>query len=154
MTKNIELNEKIKNHGENLKYIFKLDPSIDAIKLCKSLFRLENKAHKLALDYCNSGNSHNRAVENILKKVGVLLNITDIDQIFFNGDARGYALKISDKFVKNHNIFKDWGGYGIIAPDFRNYLSKEKTKIDTTPTGLDAVDHLINRELLNAQIDG
>jgi hypothetical protein len=25
-------------------------------------------------------------------------------------------LKINDEFVKHKEIFKDWGGYGIIAP--------------------------------------
>jgi hypothetical protein len=43
------LNQRIKKHGDNLKAIFNLD--IDSVKLCKQLFRLENKAHKLALDY-------------------------------------------------------------------------------------------------------
>lgn len=37
-----------------------------------------------------------------------------------NGDARGYALKIEDNYMRENNIvlFQDWGGYGIIAPDF------------------------------------
>lgn len=40
-------------------------------------------------------------------------------KVFLNGDARGYALKIHDSYVKEHNlkIHTDWGGYGIIAPD-------------------------------------
>ena len=42
---------KIQKHGDNLKTIFKLD--VDSVKLCKKLFRLENKAHRLAEDYCN-----------------------------------------------------------------------------------------------------
>ena len=144
-----ELYENITAHGNNLKKLFKLDNSVDSVKLCKSLLRLENQAHELALNYCNYGNLDNSAVESILKKAGVLLNITDTNQIFFNGDARGYALKISDEFCKDAEIFKDWGGYGIIAPDFREYL----TENDSTPQGMDAIDHLMNRELLNAQID-
>jgi len=144
-----ELYENITAHGNNLKNLFKLDNSVDSVKLCKSLFKLENQAQKLALDYCNYGNLDNSAVESILKKAGVLLNITDTNQIFFNGDARGYALKISDNFCKDKEIFKDWGGYGILAPDFREYL----TESDSTPQGMDAIDHLMNRELLNAQMD-
>ena len=144
-----ELYENITAHGNNLKKLFKLDNSVDSVKLCKSLFKLENQAQKLALEYCNYGNLDNDAVESILKKAGVLLNITDINQIFFNGDARGYALKISDNFCKDKEIFKDWGGYGILAPDFREYL----TESDSTPQGMDAIDHLMNRELLNAQMD-
>jgi len=144
-----ELYENITAHGNNLKNLFKLDNSVDSVKLCKSLFKLENQAQKLALDYCNYGNLDNSAVESILKKAGVLLNITDTNQIFFNSDARGYALKISDNFCKDKEIFKDWGGYGILAPDFREYL----TESDSTPQGMDAIDHLMNRELLNAQMD-
>ena len=144
-----ELYENITTHGNNLKNLFKLDNSVDSVKLCKSLFKLENQAQKLALDYCNYGNLDNSAVESILKKAGVLLNITDTNQIFFNGDARGYALKINDNFCKDKEIFKDWGGYGILAPDFREYL----TESDSTPQGMDAIDHLMNRELLNAQMD-
>ena len=43
--------QRIKKHGDNLKAIFNLD--VDSVKLCKQLFRLENKAHQLATDYCN-----------------------------------------------------------------------------------------------------
>jgi hypothetical protein len=44
--------------------------------------------------------------------------------IFANGDPRGYALKIRSEYVKNNNldIHRDWGGYGIIAPDLREDL--------------------------------
>ena len=33
------------------------------------------------------------------------------------------AKKIDDEYLKNNNfnIHRDWGGYGIIAPDFREY---------------------------------
>jgi hypothetical protein len=39
--------------------------------------------------------------------------------IFLNTDPRGYALKIPDDIVKENawTIHKDWGGFGIIAPD-------------------------------------
>jgi hypothetical protein len=40
--------------------------------------------------------------------------------VFLNGDPRGYALKIRDTDVRARklDIHTDWGGYGIIAPDF------------------------------------
>ena len=43
----------------------------------------------------------------------------DYYPLFVNGDARGYALKIMDSYVMERrlDIYKDWGGYGIIAPD-------------------------------------
>jgi hypothetical protein len=144
-----ELYENITAHGNNLKKIFKLDNSIDSVKLCKSLLKLEKKAHELALVYCNCGVLNQGLVDEILKKVSKLLNLENEYPVFFNGDARGYALKITDDFCKDKEIFKDWGGYGIIAPDFREYL----TETDSTPQGMDAIDHLMNRELLNAQMD-
>ena len=42
-------------------------------------------------------------------------------KVFINGDPRGYALKIDDKYqdrLHKVGIHRDWGGYGIIAPDF------------------------------------
>ena len=51
MNKKEIMYNKIQKHGDNLKTIFKLD--VDSVKLCKKLFRLENKAHRLAEDYCN-----------------------------------------------------------------------------------------------------
>ena len=40
--------------------------------------------------------------------------------VFINGDPRGYALKIKEEYVRKHNlkIYRDFGGYGIIAPEF------------------------------------
>ena len=113
------LNQRIKKHGDNLKAIFNLD--IDSIKLCKQLFRLENKAHKLALDYCNGDLSDiEKQSDSILDKVAKILK-TNTFNMFLNTDARGYALKFFEDFSKDKNISKDWGGYGLIAPDFRDH---------------------------------
>ena len=69
----------------------------------------------------------NTEVDNILTKLSVLwmsfgrkLPFKKIP-VFVNGDPRGYALKIDDSYVKKFNlkIERDWGGYGIIAPDFK-----------------------------------
>lgn len=40
--------------------------------------------------------------------------------VFLNRDPRGYSLKIPDEYVSEHelDIHRDWGGYGILAPDF------------------------------------
>ncbi len=40
--------------------------------------------------------------------------------IFFNRDPRGYALKIKSEWMHAHPelpLHRDWGGYGILAPD-------------------------------------
>lgn len=124
MNKKERMYEQIRNHGENLNRIFGLNE--DPVKLAKKLHSLEVKAHKLATDYCNGENGV--TTENwddkcfpILLAVNKILDykIKNIP-VFINGDARGYALKIKDKYTSEHNlqIHKDWGGYGILAPEF------------------------------------
>ena len=122
--KKIWLYHKIEKHGQNLKAVFNLDHNIDPVKLCKRLFRLENKAHKLAVDFCNGVIDQlewDKKADQILTKVETILKNKKV--LFLNGDARGYALKIDDEYIKNNNfnIHRDWGGYGIIAPDFREF---------------------------------
>jgi len=119
--------KNIFEHGQNLKKVFNLDSSIDEIKLCKALFRIENKAHSIAEDFCNglkcTEEAQEEIINNILIKVDKLLNYKAQNvPVFFNGDCRGYALKIEDSYMKDNKIYpfhSDWGGYGIIAPDFR-----------------------------------
>lgn len=124
MTKKEKMYKDIKAHGENLNAIF--DTGLDPVTLCKKLRRLEVKAHKLAEDYCNGENGVNsenweRKVYHILKQVNKTLKIDAMNSIIsVNGDARGYALKMSESFSANKKIHKDWGGYGILAPDFSN----------------------------------
>ena len=119
MNKKQIMYNKIQKHGDNLKAIFNLD--IDSVKLCKQLLRLENKAHKLATDHCNGdfNGDIEKESEKILSKVAKILNTSEV---FLNGDPRGYALKLCDQFSKDKNIHKDWGGYGIVAPDFREFI--------------------------------
>ena len=106
----------IEKHGDNLKAIFNIDE--DSVKLCKRLFRLENKAHKLATDYCNGDFQGDIETESN-KIVDKAKKILKTNEIFFNGDARGYALKFNEEFSKDKYIHNDLGGYGIVAPDFR-----------------------------------
>ena len=124
MNKKDKLYSRITKHGQDLKAVFNLDQDIDPVKLCKRLFRLENKAHKLAVDFCNGVIDQlewDKKADQILTKVETILKNKKV--LFLNGDARGYALKIDDEYLKNNNfnIHRDWGGYGIIAPDFREF---------------------------------
>jgi hypothetical protein len=119
-----EMREQILRHGENLIKIFDLN-NVEPVKLCKQLRFFELKANEIAIDWCNGENgvdsdSIDSFTAPILAKVKKLLGSKY--PIQFNGDARGYSLKISEKIVRENNldIYKDWGGYGIIAPDF-NY---------------------------------
>ena len=121
MTNTKEMYQQIEKHGENLKVIFNLSNDVDPVKLCKQLFRLEKKAHRLAEDDYN-GIDVSAEVEKVIKSVCKVLNLKNINdfKIFWNNDPRGYALKIDDEFVfKNKlEIHRDWGGNGILAPDF------------------------------------
>ena len=131
MNKKESMYASIKEHGENVDKIF--NTGLDPIALCKRLRRLENKAHQLALDYCNGTNDVNTdnwdakcapILASVRKVLGIKnqypMSPDDSWPIFLNGDARGYALKIHDSYVSEHSldIYKDWGGYGILAPDF------------------------------------
>ena len=124
MNKKQIMYDRINAHGQQLKNIFKLDPNLDPVKLCKQLFRLENKAHRLAEDGCNGIITYDYYNKEEVKIISKVKNILKTDKVFLNGDPRGYALKIKSEYVKNNNldIHKDWGGYGIIAPNFREGL--------------------------------
>lgn len=114
--------ERIKTHGENLNRIF--FTMYEPIALCKRLRRIESKLHRLAEQYCN-GEIHETEMD--AHSDAIMLRVRDIlhigspttPDVFFNQDPRGYALKIDDSYVREHNltIYRDFGGYGIIAPD-------------------------------------
>jgi hypothetical protein len=54
--------------------------------------------------------------EFITKKVINLLNPIK-DRVIISKDPRGYALKIKPSETPD-NFTKDWGGFGILAPEF------------------------------------
>mgnify|MGYP005828609177 FL=1 len=123
MNRATEMYKHIETHGNDLKRIFNIE-DIDSIELCKKLFRLENKAHQFATEHCNYGYSDQEfdAFEDeVLNKVAKILNC-EKDIMFLNGDARGYALKFHTDFSRDKNMYRDWGGYGIVAPDFKSLL--------------------------------
>lgn len=119
------LAERIIKHGNDLKQIFELDVSEDPTALCKRLRRLELLGERLAVDYCNGdldSDAYETTSGKLLDKVDKILNFTKLGiPVFHNGDPRGYALKIRDEYVREYclEIHRDWGGYGIIAPDLR-----------------------------------
>ncbi|MDY0282762.1 MAG: hypothetical protein RBR35_19695 [Salinivirgaceae bacterium] len=122
-TKHQRMYDRIRKHGADLNNIFGLDE--DPVALCKRLRRLETKAHKLAEDYCNGliePQDYELQADKLLAKVDQLLHYEAAGvPVLLNGDPRGYALKISAAYVREHNlaIHRDWGGYGILAPDLR-----------------------------------
>ena len=120
-TKKERMYSQIDQHGQRLNNLFNTD--LDNVALCKKLFRLEKRAHWLAEDYCNGHTDHDLYEEasNILLEQVALILSTDENNIFFNGDPRGYAIKFTTEFTNDNikDMWRDMGGYGIVAPDFR-----------------------------------
>jgi hypothetical protein len=121
--KQFEMYQKIRFHGEALKRLFILPVNADAVKLSKQIFSLESKAHKMAEDYCNGIIEMAEAEKKekaIIKRLSAIVGLDVKGIVFLNFDARGYALKLTEKESKESGFYyKDWGGYGILAPDFR-----------------------------------
>ena len=121
MNKKEKMYQKIDQHGQRLNDLFKTD--LDNVALCKRLFALENRTHRLIEDYCNGYINHDQYEETssiLLEEVALILS-TDEKNLFINGDPRGYAIKFKYSFTKDNikNMWRDMGGYGIVAPDFR-----------------------------------
>ena len=100
---------------------------IDSLKLCRSLRRIESKAHKLMTDQCNgetkaTEEEQARQEQEFLNSVDELLNFRKQNiPVFLNGDPRGYTIKVEDDYVKKvrdkTNLYSDMGGFGIICPE-------------------------------------
>jgi hypothetical protein len=127
---------QILQHGENLNSIF--NTNFDSITLCKKLIRLERKANFAATCLLNTntlnllelnrftGYDVTQASEDeqvkffnkILNSVFKILGENSKEVVFINYDARGYTLKLKSEFIQDKNICSDWGGFGILAPEF------------------------------------
>jgi len=120
----IEMYRQIENHGKKIINIFNLATDTDPFGLCKKLRQIENKAANISIDYCNGHidtDQRDYADKLIIKRLEKVLNFTAQGiPVFINGDPRGYSLKIDDQYVRENDIeiMTDWGGYGLIAPDF------------------------------------
>jgi len=118
------MHRNIIEHGKNLLAIFPDAIIQDPVYLCKRLRFYELKAEASTTALCNGcieslRDYHEQALERIESKVLKLLGLESCFLPFFiNRDPRGYALKLSDTYVKDLRIYKDCGGYGILAPDF------------------------------------
>ena len=123
-----EIKKQVICHINELSKIFNLDylkTDEDKIRLARKLRKIDAEAHKFAEDCCNgvldlTDEQHNKKTSEILDKVDFLLNFRKQNiPVFINGDPRGYSLKIGDSWARDKEIHHDWGGYGIIAPNFK-----------------------------------
>lgn len=114
--------EQMVKHGNELNVIFKT--GLDPVSLCKKVHLREMAAHRLATDYCNGLFEFDELEileEKALSSLDKILHFRNKHiPVFLNTDSRGYTFKISDKYMRSNklNLFQDWGGYGIIAPEF------------------------------------
>jgi hypothetical protein len=125
--------ESIMRHGQSLLAAFPNATERDPVTLCKKLRRIETNADNIGLRLCNGPWFDNmeawadKETAKHLAKVRALLGLSESESatvgLFVNRDPRGYALKLSDDWTRDHNskaecrIYSDWGGYGILAPE-------------------------------------
>ena len=98
----------------------------EGLEVYKKLHRIEARLNRIFTNECNGLSVLTEEQEEkrdaiILNKVKSLL--PGCKTIFLNGDPRGYALKITTEEArelrdKGINIYTDFGGYGILAPEF------------------------------------
>ena len=118
--------QRIRQHGERLLELFPNAITTDPVKLCKKLFSLENRMHKVAEDLCNGivdDDQYEAICLDIRDKTGKILGTgADTSYLYINGDPRGHALKFQHWFTRDtagQDIYRDMGGYGIVAPDYK-----------------------------------
>jgi hypothetical protein len=129
MTKAERRKEQLQRHYESLKKLAELCgvENPDGKKLSTKLLSIERKAHQDATDWCNgviNQDSWNIKEQEYIKQVQALFN-NNLEGLFINGDARGHALKIEDKYMRSQGngkyedigLHTDWGHCGILAPE-------------------------------------
>jgi hypothetical protein len=119
--------EAIEKHGRDLLRIFPDAVEQDPVALCKKLRRIEVRASRYALGLSNDYSSLSEEEQDIeekqlLREVISLLRppMALRPYIILNLDPRGSALKIHSDCVAQQglDIFRGWGGEGILAPEF------------------------------------
>jgi hypothetical protein len=114
--------EEVLFHAFTLARIFPNHTAKTARQFYAGVQSLESLAHDQAERECNGevGEAESEAAWGLLRRELVaLLGETGVP-VIFNCDPRGYALKIEASYMSKHSVAieRDWGGYGILAPDF------------------------------------
>lgn len=116
--------QRVKAHGLALIKLFNLPENTDPVALCRKLRRIENKGRMAAERWAN-GEIDEEVYFFTEKKLWEILEsifpknsypFISLGDVFFDSDPRGYFLKIRKDKSKEFP-YRDWGGYGIIAPD-------------------------------------
>lgn len=110
-----EMYARIRKHGQDLLAIFPDAIEQDPVTLCKKLRRIEARANRAACDACtHQAGADAWEAESDRARLAAS-KILQTDRVWINGDPRGYSLKID--LGPGEELHRDWGGYGIIAPD-------------------------------------
>ena len=124
MTKHERVMADIKRHGERLLALYPNAVERDPVKLCKKLFAVEREARRYTTDYCNGDIQPDDDYANIRELDGKFLGMARAilgkggPAVMINHDPRGCALKIDSDDMAGVELYRDMGGYGIIAPKF------------------------------------
>jgi len=112
----------IKKHTSILQAIF---PNARAGFL-SDLYDLEKRVCSINRDYCNGDIGYEDYLlehNQFEQELEEILQPNDSSLLYVNGDPRGYGLKIQSE-ERNRlyeeqgiNIYSDFGGYGILAPE-------------------------------------
>lgn len=120
-------------HHEALERIFNAHRLKSGLQIWRALRKIECDASRGAVAYCNGDHTRVAGLNldfradgseaweqlraQITSRVEKCLGVLPAG-FFVNGDPRGYALKIDpDKGTVPPGMHKDWGGYGILAPE-------------------------------------
>lgn len=116
------------NHLKVLQHLSGVDGDYEAERVYMKLLRLETKASRWNEQECNDPDIPEEEVgrrdDYVRKSIKKLLPFLPEKAFMYNGDPRGYALKVRSEYadslrtVDSINIYQDMGGYGILAPDF------------------------------------
>jgi hypothetical protein len=107
--------EKEFKHYQEILITLNINPEI-----LHQLKRLDARYYKFSLEYCNGlieSDIFEKYTNEIEEKVKDLLQDKS-ELIKFNSDPRGHAFKIKEEYVKDTHIIRDWGGDGILFPEF------------------------------------
>jgi hypothetical protein len=85
------------------------------LQLWRRLRRIEARANRYATDACNGTEVPEGWPAGIRDAIERQCGSIP-DAFFINGDPRGYALKVAHPNPPE-GLHRDWGGYGILAPE-------------------------------------
>jgi hypothetical protein len=111
-------------HGDNLRKIYPAAICRNGLDLYKRLRRYELKSERAVEKLCSEEMNeemtkyYEGVVKRSHKRVKEILGHGP--EIMVTYDPCGYVFKIDDEIVRalDIDIEKDWGGYGLIAPEF------------------------------------